>query len=140
MCRIFCAKGITVSQIFCELLHFEMLVLENLEKSDCYIFLKELYWNTINFNDIRCNFKALLNIFLHFGMDKMYHRGIFTNKKKIFCTLRFSGTYRMGMIVGCVGDNITGLCIKGQMGWGLCGRDVWHGTPLTLRGHHLTQN
>jgi hypothetical protein len=24
----------TVSQIFCELLHFEMLVLENLEKSD----------------------------------------------------------------------------------------------------------
>jgi hypothetical protein len=33
-CRIFCAKGITVSQIFCELLHFDMLVLENLEKSD----------------------------------------------------------------------------------------------------------
>jgi hypothetical protein len=28
------AEGITVSQIFCELLHFEMLVLENLEKSD----------------------------------------------------------------------------------------------------------
>jgi hypothetical protein len=25
-CRIFCAKGITVSQICCELLHFEMLV------------------------------------------------------------------------------------------------------------------
>jgi hypothetical protein len=33
-CRIFCAKGITVSQIFCELLHFEILILENLEKSD----------------------------------------------------------------------------------------------------------
>jgi hypothetical protein len=29
-CRIFCANGITLSQIFCELLHFEMLVLENL--------------------------------------------------------------------------------------------------------------
>jgi hypothetical protein len=26
MCRIFCANGITASQIFCELLHFEMLV------------------------------------------------------------------------------------------------------------------
>jgi hypothetical protein len=78
-CRIFCAKGITVSQIFCELSHFEMLVLDNLEKSDFYIFLKiELYWNTINFNDItcRCNFKALLNIFLHFRMDKMSQRGI----------------------------------------------------------------
>jgi hypothetical protein len=33
-CRIFCAKDITVFQISCELLHFEMLVLENLEKSD----------------------------------------------------------------------------------------------------------
>jgi hypothetical protein len=77
-CRIFCAKGITVSQIFCELLHFEfeMLVLENLEK--------KLYWNTINFNDIRCNFKALLNIFLHFGMDKMYQRGIFTKQNFVF--------------------------------------------------------
>jgi hypothetical protein len=29
------------------------------------------------FNDIRCNFKALLNIFLHFGMDKMYQKGFF---------------------------------------------------------------
>jgi hypothetical protein len=29
---------------------------------------KGLYWNTINFNDIRCNFKALLNIFLHLGI------------------------------------------------------------------------
>jgi hypothetical protein len=55
-CRIFCAKGITVSQIFCELLHFEMLVLE--KKWFLYIFevwIKELYLNTINFNDIRCN-------------------------------------------------------------------------------------
>jgi hypothetical protein len=31
------------------------------------VWIKELYWNT-NFNDIRCNFKALLNIFLHFVM------------------------------------------------------------------------
>jgi hypothetical protein len=41
-CRIFCAKGITVtvSQIFCELLHFEMLVLENLEKVIFIYFFK----------------------------------------------------------------------------------------------------
>jgi hypothetical protein len=45
--------------------------------------MRELYWNTINFNDIMCNFMALLNIFLHFGMDdKMYQRGIFTKQKK----------------------------------------------------------
>jgi hypothetical protein len=42
------------------------------------VWIKELCWNTINFNDIRCNIKALLNIFLHFGMDKIYQRGIFT--------------------------------------------------------------
>jgi hypothetical protein len=42
------------------------------------VWIKELYWNTINFNDIRCNFKA----FLHFGMDKMYQRGIFNKKNK----------------------------------------------------------
>jgi hypothetical protein len=47
---------------------------------EVWIPVKELYWNTINFNDIRCNFKALLNIFLHFGMEKMYQRGIFTKK------------------------------------------------------------
>jgi hypothetical protein len=93
MCRIFCAKGITVSQIFCELpvLHFEIVVLENLEKWFFDIFevwIKELHWNTINFNDIRCNFKALLNIFLHFGMDKIYQRCIFTKKKKIFITFK----------------------------------------------------
>jgi hypothetical protein len=29
---------------------------------------------------------ALLNIFLHFGMDKMYQRGIFTKKKFLFFT------------------------------------------------------
>jgi hypothetical protein len=44
------------------------------------VWIKELYWigiYTINFNDIRCNFKALLNIFLHIGMDKMwYQRGL----------------------------------------------------------------
>jgi hypothetical protein len=80
-CRIFCAKGITVSQICCELLHFEMLVLENLEKVIFIYFWslnKELYWNTINFNDIMCDVWALLNILLHFGMDKMYQRAIFT--------------------------------------------------------------
>jgi hypothetical protein len=50
------------------------------------VWIKELYWNTIHFNDItgRCNFKALLYIFLRFGMDKMYQRGIFT--KKNVCT------------------------------------------------------
>jgi hypothetical protein len=45
-----------------------------------FVWIKELYWNTIHFNDIRCNFKALLNIFLHFGMDNIYQRGIFTKK------------------------------------------------------------
>jgi hypothetical protein len=45
------------------------------------VWIKELYWNTIHFNDIRCYFKALLNIFLHFGIDKMYQRGIFTKKR-----------------------------------------------------------
>jgi hypothetical protein len=47
------------------------------------------YWNIINFNDIRCNFKALLNIFLHFGMDKMCQRGIFTKKKLIIIYIFF---------------------------------------------------
>jgi hypothetical protein len=42
-CRIFCAKGITVSQIFCELLHFEMMV------------------------------HVLLNIFLHFFFFLFFH-------------------------------------------------------------------
>jgi hypothetical protein len=49
-----------------------------------YYWMKELYWNTIHFNDIRCNFKALLDIFLYFGMDKMYKKGIFTIKKLLF--------------------------------------------------------
>jgi hypothetical protein len=52
----------------------------------------ELYWNTINFNDIMCNFKAVLNIFLHFGMDKMYQRGIFT-KKNINISFLFFFTF-----------------------------------------------
>jgi hypothetical protein len=38
------------------------------------VWIKEFYWNTINFNEIRCNSKALLSICLHFGMDKMYQR------------------------------------------------------------------
>jgi hypothetical protein len=45
-----------------------MLVLGKLGKNwflDIFeVSIKELYyWNTINFNDIRCNFKALLNIY-----------------------------------------------------------------------------
>jgi hypothetical protein len=83
-CRIFCAKGITVSQIFCYYVlkcwswkTWKKMIFDIFE-----VWIKELFWNTINCNDIMCNFKALLNIFLHFGMDEMYQRGIFT--KPIF--------------------------------------------------------
>jgi hypothetical protein len=58
------------------------------------VWIKELYWNTINFNDIKCNFKALLNIFLHFEMDKIYQRGIFTKQKLVLgCFSPFSPNF-----------------------------------------------
>jgi hypothetical protein len=75
--NILCKGHHSIAQIFCEL--FWNVGLGKLGKKlflDIFeVWIKELDWNTINFNDIMCNFKAQLNIFLHFGMDKMYQRG-----------------------------------------------------------------
>jgi hypothetical protein len=58
MCRIFCAKDITV------FITFWNVGLGTWKK---VIFI--YFWSL--------NFKGLLNIFLHFGMEKMYQRGNF---------------------------------------------------------------
>jgi hypothetical protein len=68
-----------------------MLVLENWKKVIFKVWIKELYWNSTNYNDIKCNFKALLNIFLHFGMNKIYQRASLLKIQKniIFFTFPF---------------------------------------------------
>jgi hypothetical protein len=82
-CRIFCAKGISNILWVIIFWNVDHLTLRKQWFLDIFeVWIKELYWNAINFNDIRCNSKALLNIFLHFGMDEMYQGGIFTKQKK----------------------------------------------------------
>jgi hypothetical protein len=68
------------------------------------VLIMELYCNTINFNDIRFNFRALLNIFLHFGMDKLYQRGIFTlikiKIKNYFVTFPLCSEFCLATLAG----------------------------------------
>jgi hypothetical protein len=84
-CRIFCAKGhhsTCISNILWVIAFWNV----SWSWKTFEVWIKNYIRILFNFNYIRCNFKALLNIFLHFGMDKMYQRGIFTIKKNnIFC-------------------------------------------------------